>query len=207
MNFVHPTAIVDPNVILGVGNYIGPYCYITGHTTIGNNNRFEGYCSIGTPPEHRDYFSSDKGKLIIGNNNTIREFVTIHLGTVKTTILHNDIIILNHSHVAHDCVLENKVNISASVTLAGHVYVMEGANVALGCVAHNRTVVGAYSMVGMNSTITKQSAINPGKIYVGSPAKILKDNVVGLERNNISVNDLDLFTKNYLKLKEQIQIR
>ena len=197
-NFIHPTSTIDPTVVLGENNYIGPYCYITGNTIIGDNNRFEGYCSIGTPAEHRDYFSSSLGKVSIGSNNIIREFATIHSGTSdNTTILKNNIIMLNHSHVAHDCIVDHKVNISANVTFAGHVFIMEGANLALGTVVHQRTVIGAYSMVGMNSTVTLKSKITPGNVCIGSPAQPIRKNTVGLERSKITSQKLEEFNRQY----------
>lgn len=202
-NFIHPSATVDSSVILGKNNYIGPYCYITGNTIIGNNNRFESHCVVGTPAEHRNYFTSSLGKISIGNNNIIREFSTIHSGTSSnTTVLKSNIIVLNHSHIAHDCIIEHKTNISANVTLAGHVYVMEGANIALGTVIHQFSIVGAYSMVGMNSTVTLKSKILPGKICVGSPSQPIKDNIVGLERHNVTTQRLKEFNQQYSLLNE-----
>jgi UDP-N-acetylglucosamine acyltransferase len=201
MNIIHPTSIITPEVVLGDNNYIGPHCYITGNTTIGDNNRFEGFCSIGTPAQHTDYFTSTVGKVIIGNNNIIREYVSIHAGTKNVTTLCNDIIILNHSHIAHDVYLENKTIISANVTLAGHCYIMEGANIALNSTIHQFQIIGAYSMIGMGGIVTKTSNIIPGNIYVGSPIKYLKSNKIGLERNNITKEKLDILIKKYNNLK------
>ena len=196
-NFIHPSSIVDNSVKLGKNNYIGPNCFITGNTIIGDNNRFEAYCSIGTPAEHRDYFTSKEGKTIIGNGNIFREFVTIHAGSKSSTILYNNIIILNHSHIAHDVCIDDKVNISANVTFAGHCYIMEGANIGMGSICHQFQVIGAYSMLGMGSVVTKQTLIEPGKVYVGSPARYLKNNDIGLERNNITSEQLLKFIKYY----------
>jgi UDP-N-acetylglucosamine acyltransferase len=127
-NFIHPTAVISDDVTLGHGNYIGPYCYITGKTVIGDNNRFEAYCSIGTPPEHRDHFTNSPFNVIIGNNNTIREFVTINAGTVRSTVLGNNIVMLRNSHIGHDSIIEDKVNLSCNLLIGGHSYIMEGAN-------------------------------------------------------------------------------
>lgn len=200
-NFIHNTAIIEPTVILGDNNYIGPFCHITGNTVIGNNNRFESYCSIGSPAEHRDYFFDTTSKLRIGNNNIIREFVTIHAGTTAETQLNNNIILLNHSHIAHDVYIENNVTISAGVTFAGHCYVMEGANVAMGSLIHQFQVIGAYSMTGMGSVVTKTTPIEPGGIYIGAPAKFLKKNTVGLERNNITTQTIEQLIRKYYKIK------
>lgn len=204
MNKIHETAFIGPNVSLGSNNYIGPYCYITGNTTIGDNNRFEAHCSVGTPAEHKDYFTNQNTLTIIGDNNIFREFITIHSGTKSSTILENDIIVLNHSHIAHDSYIENKTTISANVTLAGHCHVMEGANLAVGSMCHQFQIIGAYAMLGMGSVVTKTSLIEPGNIYIGSPAKFLKINNVGLERNNINDKKLLELINKYHKLRNEL---
>jgi UDP-N-acetylglucosamine acyltransferase len=196
-NYIHPTALVESTVELGEGNYIGPFCYITGDTKIGNNNRFEAYCSIGTAAEHREYFTSVHGKTVIGDSNTFREFVTINAGTESTTTLGNSVIMLRASHIGHDSTVEDRVTLSCNVLIGGHSYIMEGVNFGLGSICHQFSKVGAYSMVGMGSVITKTSKIEPGGVYVGSPAKYLKQNAVGLERNNIDDNSLSKLYKQY----------
>jgi UDP-N-acetylglucosamine acyltransferase len=200
MNIIHHTAIIGENVKMGSGNFIGPYCCIVGDTTIGNNNKFESFCSIGTPAEHRDYFFNENGKLSIGNNNVFREFVTVNSGTKKITILGNDIVMLRNSHVGHDSILEDRVNLSCNVLIGGHSHIMEGSNFGLGSSCHQFSKIGAYSMIGMGSVITKKSVIEPGKVYVGSPCTYLKENLVGLERNNISNQDLKNLKLKYTQL-------
>jgi UDP-N-acetylglucosamine acyltransferase len=196
MNFIHPTSIVSNSVSLGNNNYIGPFCYITGNTIIGDNNRFESHCSIGTPAEHRDYFIFKEGKTVIGNNNIFREFTTVNAGTKDITILKNNIIMLRNSYIGHDCIIEDKVNLSCNVLIGGHSHLMEGCNFGLGAICHQFSIIGAYSMIGMGAIITKNTQITPGKIYVGSPAKYLKENLIGLERNNINDTQLkQLITK------------
>lgn len=197
MNFIHPTAIVSDTVSLGDNNYIGPFCYITGDTIIGDNNRFEAHCSIGTPAEHRDYFISKSGRTIIGNNNIFREFTTVNAGTKDITTLGNNIVMLRNSHIGHDCILENKVNLSCNVLIGGHSYLMEGCNFGLGAICHQFSIIGAYSMIGMGAIITKNTKVEPGKIYVGSPAKYLKENLIGLERNNINNGQLKNLTTKF----------
>jgi len=199
-NYIHPTALVESTVELGEGNYIGPFCYITGDTKIGNNNRFEAYCSIGTPAEHRDYFLSEVGKTVIQNNNTFREFVTVNAGTEHTTVLGSDITMLRASHVGHDSVVEDRVTLSCNVLIGGHSYIMKGVNFGLGSICHQFSKIGAYSMVGMGSVVTKTSNIEPGGVYVGSPAKYLKQNAVGLSRNGIDDTILETLLDKYRTL-------
>lgn len=197
MNFIHPTAVIGEFVIIGDNNYIGPYCFITGDTVIGNNNRFEAYCSIGSPAEHRDYFNVTNGRTIIGNGNIFREFTTVNAGTKDSTVVTNNITMLRNSHVGHDSFIENSVTLSCNVLIGGHSHLMEGVNFGLGSICHQFSVIGAYSMIGMGSVTTKKSKIEPGNIYIGSPAKLLKLNIVGLERNNITQEKLSEFITRY----------
>jgi len=202
-NYIHPTAIIDPGVIVGKNNYIGPYCYITGNTIIGDNNRFEAYCSIGTPAEHRDHFTKSTFSVIIGNNCTIREFVTINSGTIRNTILYDNITMLRNSHVGHDSIIENKVNLSCNVLIGGHSYIMEGANLGLGSMCHQFSIIGAYAMIGMGGIVVKSSEVHPGEIYVGNPIKFLKENKIGLNRNGITPERLSEFVNKYFSLSNK----
>jgi UDP-N-acetylglucosamine acyltransferase len=203
-NFIHPSSIIDSSVKLGKNNYIGPNCFITGDTIIGDNNRFEAYCSIGTPAEHRDYFTSKEGKTIIGSNNIFREFTTVNAGTKDITILHNNIIMLKGSYVGHDSIINNNVSLSCGVLIGGHSYIMEGCNFGLGSICHQFSIIGAYSMIGMGTIITKSSNIAPGGVYVGLPAKYIKDNIIGLQRSNIDNDILEQLRKQFLKYKNEI---
>lgn len=203
LNYIHPTAIIDSGVLLGKNNYIGPYCYITGNTQIGDNNRFEAYCSIGTPPEHRDHFKESLFNVSIGDNCTIREYVTINAGTVRNTILHNSITMLRNSHIGHDSIIEDKVNLSCNVLVGGHSYVMEGVNMGLGAMCHQFSVLGAYSMIGMGGIVVKSSEIHPGEIYVGNPVRFLKENKIGLNRNRITSEKLSELVNKYFSLSNK----
>jgi UDP-N-acetylglucosamine acyltransferase len=189
-NFIHPTAIVEPGCVLGKNNYIGPFCYLSCNVTLGDDNRLEGYCSIGTPAEHKNYFTSVSGSVVIGNKNIIREFVTINAGTIRRTILGDSNMILRGSYVGHDSILEDNITLSCNSMLGGHSYIMKGVNFGLGSMCHQYSVIGAYSMLGMGAVVTKKSKICCGEIYVGAPAKLLKVNEVGLSRNNISIDEL-----------------
>lgn len=200
-NFIHPTAIIGSDVhINGINNIIGPYCIIHSNTTIGNNNRFEAFCSIGSNAEHRDYFNNDTGKTIIGDNNIFREYVTVNAGTINDTILHNNIIMLRNSHIGHDCIIEDNVNLSCNVLIGGHSHIMQGANFGLGSICHQFSKIGAYSMIGMGCIVTKTRKVLPGYVMVGNPATFVKMNEVGLLRNNITNEQL----KNYERLYDEL---
>lgn len=190
VNFIHPTAIVEDGVIMGVGNYIGPFCLIKNGVSIGNNNRFEAYCSVGTPAEHKDYFTKSDYPTIIGNNNTIREYCTLNAGTNNNTVIGDFNIMLRGSHLGHDSIIENNVTLSCNSLVGGHSYIMNGVNMGLGSICHQYSVIGAFSMLGMGTIVTKKTPILPGNIYVGSPANFLKLNTIGLERNYINDDKL-----------------
>ena len=104
---------------------------------------------------------------------------------------------LRNSHVGHDSIVEDLVNLSCNTLIVGHSYLMTGCNFGLGSICHQFSVIGAFSMIGMGSIITKSSKIIPGNVYVGSPVKLLKQNIVGLERNNIDKSKLNKLIEKY----------
>jgi UDP-N-acetylglucosamine acyltransferase len=197
INNIHPTSIIGSDVKLGAGNYIGPYCVISGNTVIGDNNRFEAYCSIGSPAETIGYFDRYDCETIIGNNNIFREFVTINQGSTKQTIIGNKVIILRGSHVGHDSVIEDKVVIACNVILGGYSYVMEGCNLGLGTITHQFSKIGAYCMLGMGTVVTKTTNILPGGVYIGSPARRIKQNTVSITKNQVTDIMLEELIKKY----------
>lgn len=100
-NFIHPTAIIGENVILGDNNYIGAYCI------------------IGDPAEHKKFWGQEKGKVIIGDNNIITGLVTIDAGTEYDTFIRNNCFIMKHAHIGHDCRIWDNVTISCGAKIAG----------------------------------------------------------------------------------------
>lgn len=189
-NNIHTTAIIYDGVSIGTGNTIGPYCI------------------IGAPPEWKGK-ENISGCVIIGNNNTITGLATIDSGIDKDnpTIINNNCYLMKHVHLGHGVVLENNVTVSVGAILGGNAYLMEGVNFALNAVCHQYQTIGAYSMVGMGSIVTKKSKILPGEIHVGSPAKFIKINQVGLQRNNITPDKLEYLVKNYNKLSDENLIK
>lgn len=175
-NDIHPTAIIGKNVVMGKGNKIGAYCVIIGDTIIGNNNVFESFCTIGSEPEHKEYFGKPNKGVIIGCDNIIREYVTINSGCERTTRLTNNCIMLRGSHLGHDSVVENNVTISCNVLVGGHSIIGPGANLGLGAILHQFSKIGCYSMIGMGTIVTKKSNIQCFGTYVGNPAKYIKEN-------------------------------
>ena len=172
-NFVHHTAIINwKKLKIGKGNIIGPNVI------------------IGTDAQH-PYLDS-KGEIIIGNNNTFREFTTVHLPTEikKITKIGNNCYFMALSHIAHDCNIEDEVIFSNNVTLGGNTYVMTKSQIGFNSTIHQNQVIGSFSMIGMSSVITKKMKIIPGYIYAGNPAKRIALNKIGIKKKNISKIDL-----------------
>ena len=200
MNDIHPTAVIEDCVEMGEDNYIGPFCFLTGHLIIGNNNRFESHCTVGTRAEHTGHWHKD-GRVIIGDDGTFRDHVSIHAATTDgLTKIGNCVIILNKGYLAHDCVLEDGAILSCGVKIGGHVHVMRDSNLGMGVTVHQYQVIGSWSMIGMGSIITKKARIYPGQTWVGNPVQRLKTNERGLEKFNIDEYELIEETARYKEL-------
>lgn len=180
MTYIHPTAIIYPNVYIGEDVYIGAYCV------------------LGGPPEHKAFFDDPGQGVKIGSNTRIFEFTTVHSGTERKTQVGNNCILMQHSHVAHDCILENNVSL-CNAKLGGHAHIMKNAVLGLGAAVHQWQIVGSYCMVGMNSTITKQTMCIPGSKLVGSPAKVIGKNHMALR--GVEPYDLEQEVFRFKRLK------
>jgi UDP-N-acetylglucosamine acyltransferase len=198
-NAIHPTAVIGSKVRLGKDNVIGAYVVIEGEVEIGNGNLFDSFSVIGSNAEFRGTFS--KGAVKIGNNNHIGEHVTIHqsLHEETATVIGDDAYIMTKVHVGHDAFIGNDVTLSSCSIIGGHSVVQDFSNVGLGAVIHQKRVVGRYSMVGMNSTVTK--SIPPYVIGWGSPCKPYRINMVGLQRRGMDPKMIEAI--NYWLSKEQ----
>ncbi|MGZ3795653.1 MAG: UDP-N-acetylglucosamine acyltransferase [Pseudobdellovibrionaceae bacterium] len=202
-NAIHSTAIIDAKARIGRDNFIGPFCYIGPHVTIGDGNRFEAYVSVGTAAEHREYFHKEAGPVEIGNKNVFREFVTINGATQGLTRIGDFVVMLRGSHIGHDTLVGHKANLSCNVLIGGHSIVGEGANLGLGAVVHQSRVIGAYAMVGMNSTVTRH--IPPFVVAFGSPCEGQKVNRIGLQRSGISDGDLSVFENWFFQTRDHLE--
>ncbi len=187
-NLIHTTAVIDwKKVKIGVGNVIGPYVV------------------IGNDAQHPNLKS--KGFIYIGNDNIFNEYCNIHLPTKisKKTIIGDNNYFMNSTTVDHDCELENNIILSSNVVLGGNVYIMNGAQLGIKSSIHQNQVIGAYSMIGMHSFITKKIKVIPGYTFYGKPAKKIKKNLIGLKRNKISIDIIKKETKRFntlIKLKK-----
>ncbi len=174
MNKIHPTAIIDDNVILGENNEIGAYTIIEGPTNIGDNNIIGHHVIIGSPGQdtRNPRYNSTNCKIEIGNNNIIREFSAVQKPCYREiTKLGNNIFLMQSVHIPHDAILYDDVVITPMCVLAGITKILNGANIAMGTSIHQYSVIGHYSLVAMGSSITKN--IKPFTIYVtGKRARV-----------------------------------
>lgn len=192
-NRIHETAYIEEGAIIGENNHFGPFTYVHSCCVIGSNNRFEGHCSIGTPPEHKSHHlrPSNPG-VLIGNNVVIKEFVTINRGTNRQTIIQDNVWMLRGSHAGHDSLVMYGAVISCNVMIGGHSVVMDNANVGLGSVIHQHRCIGSFCMIGMGSVVTK--SVKPFMIAYGNPAKVSRVNEVGMLRGGFTKEDLAALT-------------
>lgn len=175
-SIVSPHAFVDPTVIMGEGNVVMEGAIIRAGVQLGDNNFIGPYCIIGDPAEKHGYFDKP-GKVIIGSGNRFTKQVTIDSSTDGVTVIKDNCVFLKNAHVGHDAEIENGVILSCNVCIGGHTRVGENTNFGLGAVAHQRLWVPKGIMVGMNSTLTKKTVLEPNRKYVGSPARDMGENI------------------------------
>ncbi len=172
-NNIHPTAIIGPEVKLGRNNIVGPYTIIEGNTEIGDNNIIGPHVTIGCPPtDNKKIEQVGEKRLIIGNNNDIREYSLIEMPCYENeTIIENNVFLMQGVHVSHDVHLRNNTVITNSSILAGIVKVLEGANVAMACAINQYTIIGQYSIVAANTACMKN--VRPFSRYIpGKPTSV-----------------------------------
>ena len=197
---IHPSSIVDSKAKISKNVKIGPFCYIganvtlgenvelisnvhlEGSTEIGNGTKIFPFASIGTQPQDLKY-NNEKNNIIIGNNNIIREYVTINPGTEgggSTTIIGNNCLFMISSHVAHDCNIGNNVIIANNVPLGGHVTVEDSVVIGGNSAVQQFTRIGRLAMVGGMTGVLKD--IIPFGLSVGNRNYLQGLNLIGLRR-------------------------
>jgi UDP-N-acetylglucosamine acyltransferase len=183
---IGPYTIVGPHVTIGAGTEIGSHCVIDGVTTIGRDNRFYRYCSIGGVPQDKKY-AGEPTRLIIGDRNMVREFTTFNTGTVQDgglTTIGNDNWIMAYVHIAHDCRIGNNLVLANSVQLGGHVHVEDWAIVGGVTGVHQFCKIGAHSMTGGNSSLMQD--MPPFMLGSGNPCRPVGINAEGLKRRGFT---------------------
>lgn len=192
---IGPYTVIDEDVEIGAGCIIGPHVYITGVTTIGAENRFHAGCVIGDAPQDLKYDGAPT-ELRIGEKNVFREHFTVHRSTKtgEETVIGSNGFFMQHSHVAHNCVIGNQVILASGALLGGHVTVQDRAFISGNCLVHQFTRVGTLSLMQGGSAISMD--LPPFTIASRGRGNGMSGlNVVGLRRAGFT-------TKQRLELKK-----
>ncbi|WP_066569829.1 acyl-ACP--UDP-N-acetylglucosamine O-acyltransferase [Snodgrassella sp. CFCC 13594] len=221
MTHIHPTAIIDPkaqldssvrvgaysiigpNVQIGAGSDIGPHVVIDGHTTIGRENRVFQFASLGALPQDKKYHG-EPTKLIIGDNNTIREFTTFNTGTVTgigETRIGNDNWIMAYVHIAHDCVVGNHTIFANNASLAGHVTIGDWVILGGFSLVHQFCIIGDHAMTAFAAGIHKD--VPPYVMAAGYRAEPAGLNSEGLRRRGFRAEQITNIKRMYKLLYRQ----
>ncbi len=212
---IHPTAIINKNAEIDDSVSIGPYCIIEdkvkirkgtkllmhvviqGNTEIGENCTISPFASVGGPPQDLTYKDEDT-KVVIGNNNIIKDYVTINKGTPHgggITTIGNNNFIMAYVHIAHDCHVGNNIIMANCATLGGHVEIDDFAIFGGLCAVHQFCKIGKYAFISGLTGVPKD--IPPFIIAAGGRSKPYGLNVVGLERRGFSKEEISNLKKAY----------
>ncbi len=205
---IHPQAIVDPsakiaddvsigpfsiigaNVEIGSGTTVAPHVVINGPTKIGRDNRIFQFASVGEKPQDLK-FNDEQTELIVGDRNTIREYVTLHRGTPgggNVTRIGNDNLFMASSHVAHDCVVGDNVILANATAIAGHVIVEDHVILGGYTTVHQFTRIGAHAFTGFSTAIDRD--VLPFFTVAGNRARAIGINKEGLKRRGFSAESI-----------------
>jgi len=205
---IHPTALVDPGatlgddvdvgpyailgaeVTVGAGTRIGPHVVITGRTSIGARNRIFQFASVGEIPQDRKY-GGEPTTTTLGDDNVVREFVTIHAGTAQdrgATTIGNGNWFLAYTHVAHDCIVGNFTTFSNNAQIAGHVRIDDWAVLGAFAGVHQFCRIGAHAMLAAFAVVLQD--VPPYVTVQGYPAKPHGTNNEGLRRRGFTPDDI-----------------
>lgn len=182
---VGPFVSIGEDVVIGEDTALGPHVVIERWTTIGARCRIGASAVLGGAPQHQQY-DGVPSYLRIGDDNDIRELAVIHRSASPggCTVIGSHTFIMSQAHVAHDCVLGDRVVVASLTALAGHVEVEEGAMIGGVTGVHQFVRIGAYSMVGGSSRLIQD--VPPYMMAAGNPATVYGLNVVGLRRAGFS---------------------
>ena len=187
---IGPYTVVGEHVRIGAGTVVDSHGVITGHTELGARNHIHPYASIGTPPQDHTY-RGEPTRLLIGDGNEIREFVTINTGTVKgggVTIIGNENLLMACSHVAHDCMVADHVVLSNGALLAGHVKAEDGAILSGFAAVHHFVTLGSVCMVGGLTGVAHD--VPPYLMMLEDHRMPRGVNAVGMQRNGFSAEEI-----------------
>ena len=212
---IHPTAIIDPKAEIAAGVEVGPYTIIERGVTVGEGTRIgphvvigQGtrlgekcqiyqFASIGEAPQALAY-KGEETCLVMGDDNIVREFVTLNRGTVQgggKTVIGNGNLFMAYSHVAHDCLIGDQVILANGATLAGHITIEDYAIMGGLSAVHQFCRIGSHAFISGMTGVTLD--IPPYMLASGSRAKLFGLNLVGLKRHRFSDDALKALKKAY----------
>ena len=215
---IHTTAIIDSSAVIPENIKIGAYCVIgsnveigegteiqshvsiTGNTKIGKNNKIYPFASIGNDPQDLK-FDGEITKLEIGDNNKIREYVTVNPGTKGgggLTKIGNNCLFMVSSHIAHDCLVEDNVILANKVPLGGHAHIEENVIIGGNSAVQQFTRVGKSSMIGGMCGVVRD--IIPYAMVHGNRSILQGLNLIGLRRKNIPNKEILVLTEAYKEI-------
>jgi len=189
---IGPFAVVGPDVTVGEDCEIANGVVLSGHTTIGRENRIHPHAVIGGPPQDLKH-KGEPTRLEVGDRNEIREGVTLNVGTVGgggVTRVGSDALVMAYAHVAHDCQVGDGVILGNNTMLAGHVIVRDGVTLNGGAAVHHFATLGRFSYIGGLSRLVQD--VPPFLIVEGHPVRLGGVNVIGLRRRGF---DQELITE------------
>ena len=203
---IGPYSIIGPNVEIGEGCTIYSHVNISGHTVIGKENKIYPFASIGSDPQDLKY-KGEITTLKIGENNTIREYVTMNPGTVrggKKTAVGNNCLFMVSSHVAHDCIIGNNAVIANNVAIAGHAHISDGVIIGGNSAVQQFTRIGKMAMIGGMTGVLND--VIPYGLSLGNRNTLQGINLIGLRRLEIPNKDILSLTEAYKEIFKTEQL-
>ncbi len=182
---IEPFVTIDKNVIIGEGTWIGPNVTIMEGARIGKNCKIYPGAVISAPPQDLKY-NGEETTVTIGDNTTIREFVTINRGTKANmeTVIGNNCLLMAYVHIAHDCIIGNNCILANAATLAGHIIIDDWAIIGGLSAVHQFVNIGAHTMISGGSLVRKD--VPPFTKSAREPLSYVGINSIGLRRRGFS---------------------
>ena len=186
---IEPFCIIEDNVVIGSNNFIGQGSKIKSFTQIGNGNKIHENVMIGGLGQDLNFDEKKRSGVIIGDNNTFREIVVIHRGTVenKNTKIGNNNYLMSGVHVAHDVILKDNIIIASNSVLGGFTEIDNNAFLSGLVAVHQNCRIGSYAIVGGVCKVTKD--IPPYSMVDRIPCRFYGINKIGIKRANFSLKD------------------
>ena len=197
---IGPYSVIGPDVEIGENTIIHSHVNISGHTKIGKRNKIYPFASIGNDPQDLKY-NGEETKLIIGDKNTIREYVTINPGTVGDggkTIIGNNCLFMISSHVAHDCLVGNNVIIANNVPLGGHAIIEDNVVIGGNSAVQQFTRIGKMAMIGGMTGVLHD--VIPYGLSTGNRNSLQGLNLIGLRRAKFENREILSLSEAYKKI-------